>query len=75
MKRFAMRSVWNSDRPPAVEVVTKNVRGIPVEFSGSDGLEGFDIMRRKTGTFRFNLRCDSRSKQRNHLLVTGQLRG
>ena len=40
MKRFAMRSVWKSDFPPAVRVVTKNVRGHPVALSGSEGLEG-----------------------------------
>jgi ABC-type amino acid transport substrate-binding protein len=38
-----MRSVWKSDRPPAVRVVTKNVRAHPVAFAGSEGREGFDI--------------------------------
>jgi len=38
-----MRSVWNNDLPPAVCVLTKNVRGHPVALFGSDGLEGFDI--------------------------------
>jgi len=38
-----MRSVWKSDRPPAVRVVTKNVRGDPVASLGFDGREGFDI--------------------------------
>jgi hypothetical protein len=42
MKRFAMRSVWNNDLPPAVRVVTKNVRGQPVARFGSDGREGLD---------------------------------
>ena len=43
MKRFAMRSVWNNDFPPAVRVVTKNVCGCPVALLGSDGREGFDM--------------------------------
>jgi hypothetical protein len=43
MKRSAIRSVWKSDRPPAVRVVTKNVRAHPVAFAGSEGREGFDI--------------------------------
>jgi len=43
MKRLAMRSVWNSDLPPAVLVVAKNVRGHPVALFGSEGREGFDI--------------------------------
>jgi hypothetical protein len=43
MKRFAMRSVWKSDFPPAVRVVAKNVRWHPVALFGSEGREGFDI--------------------------------
>jgi hypothetical protein len=43
MKRFAMRSVWNSDLPPAVRVVAKNVLAHPVALVGSEGLDGFDI--------------------------------
>jgi hypothetical protein len=35
-----MRVVWNNDLPPAVLVVTKNVRDSPVACAGSDGLEG-----------------------------------
>ena len=38
-----MRSVWKSDLPPAVRVVTKKVRGHPVALSGLEGREGFDI--------------------------------
>jgi len=43
IKRFAMRSVWKRDRPPAVWVLTKNVRGHPMALFGSEGREGFDI--------------------------------
>jgi hypothetical protein len=43
INEFAIRSVWKSDLPPAVRVVTKNVRGHPVAFSESDGRDGFDI--------------------------------
>jgi hypothetical protein len=43
MKRFAMRSVWKSDFPPAVRVVAKNVCGHPAALFGSDGREGLDI--------------------------------
>jgi hypothetical protein len=35
--------VWKSDLPPAVRVVTKNVRGRLVALFGFDGREGFDI--------------------------------
>jgi len=38
-----MRSVWKSDLPPAVRVVTKNVRGQNEALDESEGLEGIDI--------------------------------
>jgi hypothetical protein len=38
-----MRSVWKSDLPPAVRVVTKNVRGQNDALDGSEGREGIDI--------------------------------
>jgi hypothetical protein len=42
-KSNAMRSVWKSDLPPAVRVVTKNVRGQYEALDGSEGREGIDI--------------------------------
>jgi hypothetical protein len=38
-----MRSVWKSDLPPAVRVVTKNVRGQKEALDGSEDREGIDI--------------------------------
>jgi hypothetical protein len=38
-----MRSVWKSDLPPAVRVVTKNVRGQNEAIDVSEGREGIDI--------------------------------
>jgi hypothetical protein len=38
-----MRSVWKSDLPPTVRVVTKNVRGQKEALDGSEGREGIDI--------------------------------
>jgi hypothetical protein len=38
-----MRSVWKSDRPPAVRVVTKNVRGEKEALAEFEGREGIDI--------------------------------
>ena len=38
-----MRSVWKRDLPPAVRVVTKNVRGQNEALAGSEGREGIDI--------------------------------
>jgi hypothetical protein len=38
-----MRSVWKSDLPPAVRVVTKNVRGENEALDGAEGREGIDI--------------------------------
>ena len=43
MNNPAMRSVWKSDLPPAVRVVTKNVRGYNEALDGSEGREGIDI--------------------------------
>lgn len=40
MNNSAARVVWNNDRPPAVDVVTKNVRDSPVACAGSEGLDG-----------------------------------
>jgi hypothetical protein len=51
-----MRSVWKRDLPPAVRVVTKNVRAHPTALFGSEGREGFDIAGAKalhTFTFAF----------------------
>jgi hypothetical protein len=38
-----MRSVWKSDLPPAVRVVTKNVRGQNAALDGAAGREGIDM--------------------------------
>jgi hypothetical protein len=38
-----MRSVWKSDFPPAVRVVTKNVRGEKEALAEFEGREGIDI--------------------------------
>jgi hypothetical protein len=38
-----MRSVWKSDLPPAVRVVTKYVRGQNEAIDESEGREGIDI--------------------------------
>jgi hypothetical protein len=43
MKSAAMRSVWKIDLPPAVRVVTKNVRGQKDALDGFEGREGIDI--------------------------------
>jgi hypothetical protein len=43
MNKFAMRSVWNRDLPPAVRLVTKYVRAFPGALAGVEGLEGFDM--------------------------------
>jgi hypothetical protein len=46
-----MRSVWKSDFPPAVRVVTKNVRWQNDALDGSEGREGIDIAVAKASTF------------------------
>jgi hypothetical protein len=51
MKRFAMRSVWKIDFPPAVRVVAKNARGNALERLGSEGREGFHIAGAKALVF------------------------
>jgi hypothetical protein len=58
MKRFAIRSVWNRDFPPAVREVAKNVRGNPFELLGSEGREGFDIAGAKALVFYYRFRHD-----------------
>ena len=57
MNSWAIRSVWNSDLPPAVLVVAKKVRSCPFDSCGSDGLDGFDIAGAKAPLF-LDLRHD-----------------
>jgi len=61
MNSEAMRSVWNSDLPPAVLVVAKKVRNCLFESRGSDGLDGFDIAGAKA---RYFLRLFGTTKSR-----------
>lgn len=53
-----MRSVWKSNLPAAVQVVAKKVRGAPVDWSGFDGREGFDIAGAEAHTFYRAVRHD-----------------
>ena len=53
-----MRSVWKRDLPPAVRVVTKNVRGQKEALDGSDGREGIDIAGAKALHFYYRVRHD-----------------
>ncbi len=50
-----MRSLWKSDLPPMVLVVTKNVRNCPLEFRGSDSLDGLAMAGAKAHFFSFTI--------------------